>query len=426
MARTAGLLSRNWRPAAPGLLDVTENDIRDMKLAELRAVAKRAGLHPSWHAAKKSDLARELVSKRREHAAFVRAVESHGFSAAARRGAEEIKGAFKKGAKGRTVGKERGFGGDSDSSQTLLRRAMRACVHIVPSGSGVRCGPRGSYVLTCAHCVAWDGEGDDWGEESYYDPACDDEVDGTGNGNGGSRYAVGSTTQREGRMVTIVDARGVHAGAVCVYHCDKLDLALLRIVDERGRLEPKMAVGAGCFEWVGSERKFVGVAREPRPELARANTRVVCIGNPFDVDLECPEGETPRPMGFTPFWVSAGVLQGRLLTWKESAAKENLGRQRHSCWTYWGHSGAPLLRPVFHDDPDGDENSMQVEVVGIHNSWDDTNGQRHAVSLEDIQQFTEAFWKQHPAWPYEAIDGDEDSYTSDENEDDAKPIQVLQ
>ena len=99
------MLSRNWRPAAPGLLDVTENDIRDMKLAELRAVAKRAGLHPSWHAAKKSDLARELVSKRREHAAFVRAVESHGFSAAARRGAEEIKGAFKKGAKGRAVGK---------------------------------------------------------------------------------------------------------------------------------------------------------------------------------------------------------------------------------------------------------------------------------------------------------------------------------
>ena len=126
-------------------------------------------------------------------------------------------------------------------------------------------------------------------------------------------------------------------------------------------------------------------------------------------------------MGFTPFWVSA-VLQGRLLTWKESAAKENLGRQRHSCWDLLGSQRRPLLRPVFHDDPDGDENSMQVEVVGIHNSWDDTNGQRHAVSLEDIQQFTEAS-KQHAAWPYEANDGDEDSYTSDE--DDAKPIQVL-
>ena len=251
MARTADLLSRNWRPAAPGLLDITENDIRDMKLAELRAVAKRAGLHPSWHAAKKSDLARELQTRRREHAAFVRAVESHGFSAAARRGAEEIKGAFKKGAKGRAVGKERGFGGDSDSSQTLLRRAMRACVHIVPSGSGVRCGPRGSYVLTCAHCVAWDGEGDDWGEESYYDPAAWDE-EGSEYEEGGSRYAIGSTTERVGRMVTIVDARGVHAGAVCVYHCDKLDLALLRIVDEQGRLEPKAAVGAGCFEWDGS------------------------------------------------------------------------------------------------------------------------------------------------------------------------------
>ena len=182
----------------------------------------------------------------------------------------------------------------------------------------------------------------------------------------------------------------MHAGAVCVYHCDKLDLALLRIVDA-GRVEPRRAVGVGCFDWDESTRTFRGAPREPRPELAHANTRVVCVGNPFDMDLECPDGETPRPMGFTPFWVSAGVLQGRLLTWKESAAKENLGRQRHSCWTYWGHSGAPLLRPVFHDDPDGDENSMQVEVVGIHNSWDDTNGQRHAVSLEDIQEFIQEF-----------------------------------
>ena len=91
-------MSRNWRPAAPGLLDVTENDIRDMKLAELRAVAKRAGLHPSWHAAKKSDLVRELSTRRREHAAFVRAVESHGFSAAARRGGDQ--GRFQEGRQG--------------------------------------------------------------------------------------------------------------------------------------------------------------------------------------------------------------------------------------------------------------------------------------------------------------------------------------
>ena len=133
----------------------------------------------------------------------------------------------------------------------------------------------GSYVLTCAHCVAWDGEGDDWGEESYYDPAGDDEVDGTGNGNGGSRYAVGSTTQRAGRMVTIVDARGVHAGAVCVYHCDKMDLALLRIVDERGRLERKWRSAPDVSSGTDRSERFVGVARESRPSW-RARTPASC------------------------------------------------------------------------------------------------------------------------------------------------------
>jgi hypothetical protein len=52
---------------------------------------------------------------------------------------------------------------------------------------------RGRFVLTCAHCVVWDGEGDDWGEESYYDADKD-----------GERYIVGSTTRRVGRMVTVV------------------------------------------------------------------------------------------------------------------------------------------------------------------------------------------------------------------------------
>ena len=80
--------------------------------------------------------------------------------------------------------------------------------------------------------------------------------------------------------------------------------------------------------------------------------------------------------------MSAGVLQGDLLTWEESAAKENVGRLRHSCWTYWGHSGAPLIRA----------SESKIDVVGLHNSWDDTNrGQRHAVSLEDIQEFIQEF-----------------------------------
>jgi hypothetical protein len=34
----------------------------------------------------------------------------------------------------------------------------------------------------------------------------------------------------------------------------------------------------------------------------------------------------------------------------------------------------------------------KIDAVGLHNSWDDTNrGQRHAVSLEDIQEFIQEF-----------------------------------
>jgi len=32
-------------------------------------------------------------------------------------------------------------------------------------------------------------------------------------------------------VVTVVDVHGKHGGAVCVYHCDKFDLALLKLVD---------------------------------------------------------------------------------------------------------------------------------------------------------------------------------------------------
>ena len=40
----------------------------------------------------------------------------------------------------------------------------------------------------------------------------------------------------------------------------------------------------------------------------------------------------------------------------------------HSCWTYWGHSGAPLFDEL-------------GRVCGLHSSWDDRSGMRHAQML---------------------------------------------
>ena len=85
------LLKRDWRPDVPGLLDVTVKDIRAMKLDELRAVAKRAGLHPSWHGhTRKKELIDAVVARRKEHATFAKAVKSHGREKALQRGREEI------------------------------------------------------------------------------------------------------------------------------------------------------------------------------------------------------------------------------------------------------------------------------------------------------------------------------------------------
>ena len=109
-----------------------------------------------------------------------------------------------------------------------------------------------------AHCVAWDGEGDDWGEESYYDPAV---------GRGGSEYEEGGSRydrihyERVGRMVTIVDARRARRRRVRL----PLRQAGPRAVriGTRG-VEPKRR-SARMFEWDGSARKSASRRESPDP-----------------------------------------------------------------------------------------------------------------------------------------------------------------
>ena len=42
---------------------------------------------------------------------------------------------------------------------------------------------------------------------------------------------------------------------------------------------------------------------------------------------------------------------------------------QHSCWTYWGHSGAPLF-------------DQHGAVAGLHCAWDDRTGMRHGQKLQ--------------------------------------------
>jgi V8-like Glu-specific endopeptidase len=52
-----------------------------------------------------------------------------------------------------------------------------------------------------------------------------------------------------------------------------------------------------------------------------------------------------------------------------------IGTLNHDAWTYWGHSGAPLLR-----ETDG-------TLIGLHSSWDDQTAMRHAIPLAAITEF---------------------------------------
>merc|ERR1719482_925745 len=52
---------------------------------------------------------------------------------------------------------------------------------------------------------------------------------------------------------------------------------------------------------------------------------------------------------------------------------------QHTCWTYWGHSGAPLF-----DEAGG--------VCGLHASWDRHVGMRHAQKLDRLHWTINTNW----------------------------------
>lgn len=97
------------------------------------------------------------------------------------------------------------------------------------------------------------------------------------------------------------------------------------------------------------------------------NETLYCVGQPYPFNLESDEGES---LDFSLIAVSKGslreVMPGDVLD------NSDIGKLRHTCWTYWGHSGAPLF-------------NRSGEIVGIHSSWDDETGTRHGVVLDCLK-----------------------------------------
>ena len=98
---------------------------------------------------------------------------------------------------------------------------------------------------------------------------------------------------------------------------------------------------------------------------------ILCIGQPGRDDLE---STSERRTKYNLIEVSQGTFQG-MVRGANPQDNSEIGTLMHDAWTYWGHSGAPLLRRA-----DG-------TLIGLHSSWDDKTAMRHGVPAVAIREF---------------------------------------
>ncbi|KAL2813456.1 trypsin-like cysteine/serine peptidase domain-containing protein [Aspergillus cavernicola] len=192
------------------------------------------------------------------------------------------------------------------------------------AGTAVCIDPNG-WILTCAHCFGEDDQ--EW---------------------------------RENRPKWLLDYAGLAVQVECRVWDGRRDLALARIIRVEGD-----AVGV-------PEIAFISL-HPATSSGVYGRAHIVCIGQPGADDLE---SETPRETDYDLVEISEGRLKG-LVPGADPQDNSEIGTLKHDAWTYWGHSGAPL---VCRDTG---------ALLGLHSSWDDNTAMRHGVPLVAIKEFLE-------------------------------------
>lgn len=196
------------------------------------------------------------------------------------------------------------------------------------SGTAVCISPNG-FLLTCSHCIAESAEDLDK-EKSHW-----------------LLFAFGRVVETK-----------------CVAWDPQRDLAILRIVaaqllptilpSDKNRLSPSYP--------------YVQLATSA-PVL---EADLACIGHPGSKDLETEVVGTKTDYDI--LHVSTGAFHG-YIEGQDLQDNSEIGALQHDCWTYWGHSGAPLIEQATR------------HLVGLHSSWDDESGMRRGVPLEALREF---------------------------------------
>jgi hypothetical protein len=180
------------------------------------------------------------------------------------------------------------------------------------------------WILTCSHC---------FGE--------DEEERRTSNKRRWLLYYTGLAVQVE-----------------CRVWDSNRDLALLKVVaietkDSTAGIIPRFAHIPLC-------------ANEPSYKMP-----ILCFGQPGRDDLE---STSARKTKYNLVEVSEGTFRG-MVKGADPQDNSEIGTLMHDAWTYWGHSGAPLVR-----EADG-------TLVGLHSSWDDQTAMRHGIPQVAIREF---------------------------------------
>ncbi|KAH6855857.1 trypsin-like cysteine/serine peptidase domain-containing protein [Chaetomium sp. MPI-CAGE-AT-0009] len=169
---------------------------------------------------------------------------------------------------------------------------------------------------------------------------------------------------------------GTVVTAQCTAWDPKRDLALLRIT--AAQRPPGGGEGEGDDSGLSHpphcQWQFPHLKIADRPP--KIGTKLVCVGQPGSEDLECEEAGVET--GYEVLCVSEGTFRG-YADGQDVQDNEEIGALMHTCWTYWGHSGAPLVERT--------APGMGDVLVGLHSSWDDETGMRRGVGIEAIREF---------------------------------------